>query len=466
MRIGAIDQGTTSTRILIVDTATGEMQIAASRTHTTRHPRHGWVEQDPLEILANIRACIAAAGPLDALGLANQGESCLAWDALSGEPLSAVIVWQDSRTAGALAAMDAVQAARVTQLSSLPLDAYFSASKLGWILRNIPAAQEAHAAGRLRLGTTDAFYLERLTGVFGTDRATASRTSLMNFASCEWDAELRAIFGVPIECLPPIRVNVGEFGAVDGVPMRASIVDQQAALYGHGCRAPGDAKVTFGTGAFVLALTDGPVAPEAAGGLLPTVAWDLGDGPRYALDGGVYDVGSAIEWAIRAGLAGSVADFQSFDAPPAIDRGLVFVPAFSGLAAPAWDRSAAPLIIGLSPEMGRADLCQALLEGVALSTAAVVEAAASSVTLRAPVSIDGGVSRSPYFAQFLADCLGRDVLVRSFAEQTAIGVAMLAAGGETWPEAATVGTIVPARLGGDSRRQRYADAVERARHWR
>lgn len=422
-RIGAIDQGTTSTRILVAEDE--RLEIAASATHTTRYPQPGWVEQDPLELLANIHTCIAAAGPLDANGIANQGESCLAWDARSGEPLTPVIVWQDNRTAAELAAFDPSVAARVTALSSLPLDAYFSASKFGWTMRNVPAAREARAAGRLRLGTTDAYFLDRLAGRFATDRATASRTSLMNVATGEWDTELCDIFGVPIECLPPIQPNVGDFGTIDGVPVLASIVDQQAALYGHGCRVSGDTKITFGTGAFALALSDGPVAPSRAGGLLPTIAWDLGAGPVHALDGGIYDVGSAIEWAIRAGVADSVADFQQFDAPPAIERGLVFVPAFSGLAAPDWDRDAAPLIIGLTPGSTKRDICQALLEGIALATADVCAAMRAAVPVTSPISIDGGVSRSAYFAQILADCLGADVLVRHFAERTSLGVAQL-----------------------------------------
>lgn len=465
-RIGAIDQGTTSTRILVAD---GDaLTIAASFKHATRYPRPGWVEQDPRELLANIRACIAAAGPLDALGLANQGESCLAWDAVSGEPLSPVIVWQDNRTAPDLTALDPATAARITALSSLPPDAYFSASKFGWIMRNVPAAREAHAKGRLRLGTTDAFFLDRLTGRFATDRATASRTSLMNMATGEWDTELCAIFGIPLECLPPIRPNIADFGAIDGIPVRASIVDQQAALYGHGCRRPGDAKITFGTGAFALAISDGPVSPASAGGLLPTVAWDLGSGPAYALDGGVYDVGSAVDWAIRASLATGVADFQHFDVPPAIERGLVFVPAFSGLAAPDWDRTAAPLIIGLTAEMTASDIRQALLEGIALSTAAVLAAMHKTIPISDAISIDGGASQSTYFAQFLADCLGVRVVARAFADRTALGVAQLVATalGAPPPAAATQADRAYDPHPRPGLTERFARARALARGWR
>ncbi len=463
-RIGAIDQGTTSTRILVAE---GErLEIAASFTHTTRYPQPGWVEQDALEIAANIEKCIAAAGPLDALGLANQGESCLAWDAITRQPLSPVIVWQDSRTAGVLP-LDAAQT--VARIAHLPLDAYFSASKLGWLLRELPEVQAAHRAGRLRLGTTDAFFLDRLAGRFATDRATASRTSLLDFRSGDWSPDLCALFGVPIECLPPILPNIADFGAIGSVPVHASIVDQQAALYGHCCRAPGDAKITFGTGGFALALTDGPVELASAGGLLPTIAWDLGNGPAYAIDGGIYDAGSAIDWAVRAGFADGISDFQQFSAPSAIERGLVFVPAFSGLAAPDWDRRAAPLIIGLSPNTTRQDICQALLEGIALCMADVCDTMRAVTRLGAPIAIDGGVSRSPYFAQFLADCLDTEIIVRHFADRTALGVALLigeARGGAIVAPDARLDTRYAPRSFSRHWREKFRHARHLAQGWR
>jgi glycerol kinase len=467
MRIGAIDQGTTSTRIVMADG--GSVRVAGNYRHRTTFPESGWVEQDAGEILGNIRRLIAEAGSFDGLGLANQGESCLAWDAATGEPLTPAIVWQDSRSAADLAAFGPGVAARVTSLSGVPLDPYFSASKLGWIMRNVPAAAEARRRGTLRLGTTDAFYLDRLTGTFATDRATASRTSLMNLASGAWDAELCEIFGVPIECLPPIRSNIGDFGCVAGIPLLASIVDQQAALYGHGCRETGDLKITFGTGAFALAISDGAVSVETARGLLPTVAWDIDGAIRYAIDGGVYDVGSAVDWAIGAGIATDHTDFQSFEGPSAISRGLVFVPAFSGLAAPYWDRTAAPAILGLGPETTRRDLCRALLEGIALSTAGVVVVMGEVIGLNDTISIDGGVSRSPYFVQFLADCLGRCVRVRGLAEQTALGVALLVAKGLGVSIRIPEGDdriVQPMSRLPDGARDRFEEAVARSRGWR
>ena len=461
-RIGAIDQGTTSTRLIVFDD--GASHTLPRRSHRTVHPRPGWVEQDPSELLGNIRDAITEAGRLDAIGLANQGESCLAWDGLTGEPLSPVIVWQDSRTAAELAALPPEATALVAARAGLPLDPYFSAAKLGWIVRNVPAAAEARRSGRLRLGTTDAFFLDRLAGTFATDRATASRTSLMNLGTGEWDPDLCDLFGVPMEALPTIRANTAGFGSIDGVPVTAAIVDQQAALYGHGCRRPGDSKITFGTGAFALAVTGStPVAAADARGLLPTVAWDLGAGPTYALDGGVYDVGSAIDWAIRTGLARSVADFAAFDAPPAIARGLVFVPAFSGLAAPHWDRTAAPLLIGMTPDTTRGDLCQALLEGIALQTAELVRAL-EQATSRAPtLSIDGGVSQSPYFTRVLASVLDREIEVSRTPELTARGVAELA--GAVLPPNPT-DRVAPGLDLGDGAAERFDDAVSRARGWR
>lgn len=212
--------------------------------------------------------------------------------------------------------------------------------------------------------------------------------------------------------LPEIRGNLAGFGAVGGVRVAASIVDQQGALFGHDCRMVGEVKVTFGTGAFVLAVT-GDV-PERTLGLLPTVAWDLGQGMVYALDGGVHDAGSAVEWALRAGLAEGIAAFDNFEAAPAVARGLVFVPAFSGLGAPIWDRSAAPMLIGLTPEMTRRDMCQALLEGIAFQTAVVLDGMADCVPLVAPVSIDGGLSASDYFVRMLADLSQREIRVSDF----------------------------------------------------
>ncbi|MGH9612037.1 MAG: FGGY family carbohydrate kinase, partial [Bryobacteraceae bacterium] len=395
-RTAAIDQGTTSTRVLVA-TDDGTSEIKHSIRHRQHRPQLGWVEHDAAELLTNIRICIQAGNDagndaratLNAIGLANQGESCLAWDAESGEPLSPVIVWQDNRTAGTIERLRADGYETVTrERAGLPLDAYFSATKLAWILRNLPEAAQAMRRGRLRLGTTDAYFLDRLTGVFATDVTTASRTSLMNIGTRQWDGELCRIFGVPLESLPEIRPSVGSFGDLHGIPVTAAIVDQQAALYGHGCRQAGDAKITFGTGAFMLVVTGNQVVRAPERGLFPTVAWQIGAAPAiFAVDGGVYDAGAVVEWIHRLGLFNDFAELRKFDAGPAISRGLAFVPALSGLACPHWDRSAAGMWIGMTADTSRADLCQAALEGIAFAVAEVVSAISSSVTIAHRLSI-------------------------------------------------------------------------------
>lgn len=462
MRIAAIDQGTTSTRVLVLD-ASGA-RIAHAVRHAQRHPQPGWVEHDAEELLRNICACLDAAGQVDAIGLANQGESCLAWDAITGEPLSPVIVWQDNRTAAWLETLrDA--APEVMTRAGLPLDAYFSASKFAWILGEIPQARAALAAGRLRLGTTDAFFLHRLTGVFATDVTTASRTSLMNLTTRQWDAELCRIFGVPIKALPEIRDSASDFGTISGVPVRASLVDQQAALYGHGCRAAGDAKITFGTGAFALAITGSQIIRAPEQGMLPTIAWSRNGTAAYAMDGGVYDAGAAVEWGQRIGLFNSFAELENFETPPAISRNLAFTPALSGLACPHWDRSAAALFIGMDAGTTKRDMAQALLEGIALRTAEVVAAMSAKLPLKPRISIDGGLTRSPYFVQFLADVLERELILPEFDELTAFGCAAMAAGGEIKRPGGE--RLVHPKTGSTAEwRARFAGAVQRAKTWR
>lgn len=423
MRIAAIDQGTTSTRCLVIDDD-GMAQVVSSLRHAQFYPAAGHVEHDPEELLHNIRAVLAAAGPVDAIAIANQGESCLAWDAESGEALSPVIVWQDARTAEALAALPQSAAELSKEICGLPLDPYFSASKLSWLLRNNSAVAGARAAGRLRLGTTDSFFLDRLAGCFRTDLATASRTGLLDLATGAWSPELCTLHGVPLDCLPEIGSVDGGFGAVEGTPIRVSIVDQQAALYGHGCRKPGDCKITFGTGAFLLAVA-GNERPST-GELLPTIGWQKqGDPAVFAVEGGVYDAGAALEWARKIGLYADNAELDGFEGPSAIRRGLVFVPALSGLAAPYWDRQAVPLFIGMDHGTGRGDMVRAVLEGIALLTVRLIEAAQAVAPIGDTISIDGGLSNSRYFARFLAAASGRTICVPAIRELTALGLAEL-----------------------------------------
>lgn len=471
MRIAALDQGTTSTRVLVAS-QDGSADIQLALRHQQHHPQSGWVEHDPLELLANLQRCLEASGRVDAIGLANQGESCMAWDARSGEPLSPLIVWQDNRTTPHIERLRASGAeALVLERSGLPLDAYFSASKLGWIVEHLPAARRALEAGRLRLGTSDAWFLDRLCGTFATDVTTASRTALMNLAEGRWDPELCALFGVPIECLPEIRDTVGHFGVIGNTPLTASVVDQQASLYGHGCRQPGDAKITFGTGAFALTLSGERIIRSPETGLLATIAWQIDGKPVYAMDGGVYDASAAVEWAGRLGLFSDFSELAGFDRPPAIDRGLAFVPALSGLACPHWDRSAGAMWLGMDAGTRREDLCQALLEGVVLRSAEVIQAMDGYLKVTDRLSIDGGLARSPYFAQFLADSLQRRIVTQRFDELTAFGCAALAARGLGYELAEPRNTrteFQPRVDAGTARRWqvRFSEAVARTRGWR
>ncbi|MGV6847607.1 MAG: FGGY family carbohydrate kinase [Marinibacterium sp.] len=436
MRILALDQGTTSTRAISVDQS-GRTQTHCAIEHRQFYPQPGWVEHDPLELLGNIETCLSRAqGDFAAVGIANQGESCLAWNRQTGEPVSPVIVWQDERTAPENDRLRSEGAEDLTLArAGLPLDAYFSASKLGWIVRNIPQAGRLAAAGQLCLGTTDAFFRHRLTGRFETDVATASRTSLMDLAGCCWDDALCDLFGVPMDCLPDITATSGSLGEIAGtsLPLAASIVDQQAALRGHGCQKPGDAKITFGTGAFVLAVA-GPDVPGFHTGILPTVAWRQPDAHHpsggatvYALEGGVHSAAAAINWARRLGLFADWADIDAFDKPPAISRGLAFVPALTGLAAPHWDRQARGTWMGLGIDTDRSDLVQAILEGIAFRSAEVIAAMQTAIPVTSTISVDGGMTRNRWFCQFLADCLGREVRISAETERTAMGTAFLAA---------------------------------------
>lgn len=434
MKTLAIDQGTTSTRALVLD-PTGEMTPLLSLLHRQSYPSAGRVEHDPRELFGNMEACLRAAEELSdvtSVGIANQGESCLAWNADSLEPISPVIVWQDGRTSAEIERIrGAGLATFVRDRSGLPLDPYFSATKLGWILREVAAARALLNKDRLCLGTTDAFFRHRLTGRFETDITTASRTSLMNLTSCDWDLDLCRLFGVPVEALPRITPSSGDLGSIKvgnrRLPLRASLVDQQAALYGHGCRAAGDAKITFGTGAFALAVA-GATPQLHATRALPTVAWQkAGERPVYALDGGIYAAASAVNWAGSLGLFKTFNDINSFAAGCAAERGLVFVPALAGLACPHWNRAARGAWMGLSHDTSRADMMQAVLEGIAFRMSEVVAEIDKAAPLCPTISIDGGMSGNPWFCQFLADVLGRTLVVQKTSELTALGAAQLAA---------------------------------------
>lgn len=471
MRIVAIDQGTTSTRAIVLESG-NRLTVAHSVCHQQHYPQPHWVEHDAEQLLTNIRQCLDIAGPADCVGMANQGESCLAWHAKTGKALSPVIVWQDQRTRAVIHSMkNNSLEAETLQRAGLPLDPYFSAAKFGWMLNNLPQVRAALQQGQLRLGTTDAFFLDRLTGRFITDITTASRTSLMNLQTGQWDPELCKLFDVPLNALPEITSTTGQLGTLTTshgtLPLTASVVDQQAALYGFGCTEPGDTKFTFGTGAFALQVTGTQIHRPDNKGLLPTVAWRKHDeSPVYALDGGILTASASINWARQLGLFTQLDDINRFAKGPAIERGLVFVPALSGLGCPHWRADVRGQWLGLSIEHTQAELMQSILEGVAFRAAEVLGALQQASPDRGPVSIDGGMSKNPYFCQFLANILNRAVDAAKVPELTGLGTALLAAHGAGlsasfdrqvltyWPTADL-----------SAFRHRFATAVSLASHW-
>jgi len=470
----AIDQGTTGTKAHRLR-ADGAFETLAGFEHRQIYPQQGWVEHDPEELARHVEAALEKGKGAASIGIANQGETVIAWDATTKRPIYNAIVWQDARTADVTERLKADGAEELTlKVAGLPLDPYFSAAKLRWLLDNVAEAKELRRAGRLRFGTSDSYFLDRLTGRFATDVTTASRTSLMNLESLQWDARLADLFGVPIECLPEICPTAGTFGEAAGIPVTASLVDQQAALFGHGCRRKGDAKITFGTGAFALAVAGDGVPRDPESGLEATIAWKLGDAPcAYALQGGIYNAASAVNWARSLGLFSDYAEIDDFAGEPAIARGLVFVPALSGLSCPYWDRRAAGLWLGMGLETVKADMMQALLEGVAL-LAEKVMAAIDKLSPLAPVlSVDGGLTRNRYFTRFLADAMNKRVRIPSSAELTGLGAAQLAMIGaglasleKLPPPPPPKAEIVPSVPLSADLHARFAAAIERSKSWR
>jgi glycerol kinase len=361
-------------------------------------------------------------------GLAHQGESVLAWDARDGRPLTPIVVWQDKRQESLLAGLDA---AHITGRSGLPLDPYFSAGKLSWLLSHVDAVARAGADGTLRLGTVDAFLADRLGARFATDLSTASRTQLLALGGRDWDAALLDAFGLRRQWLPALSPTFGKLGTLRSerwpreLALRAQLVDQQAALVGSGAVRRGETKATYGTGVFVLARTDGP---SAADGLLPTVAWASPDGAgsigevAHALDGGVFTAGALLEWlAGGLGLAADVPSLASAAAGVPDSAGVMILPALSGLGSPWWQPRARGVIAGLHAGVRPGHLARAALEGIAWRVADIVEAIGGVAELR----VDGGLSNDETLLRVQADALGIPLLVGR-ADTTVLGAAMLA----------------------------------------
>jgi glycerol kinase len=467
MKVASIDQGTTGTKSFTLDEA-GNFVIAKAVDHKQIYPHAGWVEHDPEELLRNVTDCLEAAGPVDAIGIDNQGETVIAWDAKTGKPIYNAIVWQDDRTQVVTAKLKSDGAEELTlKCAGLPLDPYFSASKLRWLIDHVDESKTLLKHGRLRLGTSDAFFLDRLTGSFATDVTTASRTSLMSLDTCTWDLDLCKLFGVPMECLPEIRPTADPFGAIGKTPVTASVVDQQAALFGHG--VPG--KITFGTGAFALVQTGDTRVDGSKFGILSTIAWQLGQKPpQRAMEGGVYNAASAVNWARGLGLFKEFSEIVSFEGPTALAQNLVFVPALSGLGCPHWDRNAAGLWLGMGLETTPQQLVQSVLEGVALRAAEVIAAMGELTPLGDTISVDGGLTKNPYFNRFLANALGKAVIVQESSELTGFGtarLAMMGAGVKNLPPMPPPRAMIhPDAPIATELKKKFADAISRAKNWK
>jgi glycerol kinase len=440
--IGAIDQGTTSTRFMVFDRQ-GKVVACAQREHQQIYPAPGWVEHDPEEIWLRtqevVREAMAHANlrPADlaAIGITNQRETSVLWDRVTGRPVSNALVWQDTRVGESVGEMSRAGGAdRFRQATGLPLSTYFSSLKIRWMLDHVPGVRERAEAGEVLFGNIDTFLLWRLTGgVHVTDCTNASRTQLMNLHTLDWDPDLLDAFGIPRQILPPIRSSSEFYGeaildAVAGVPVAGILGDQQAALVGQTCFAAGEAKNTYGTGCFLL-MNTGTAAVESKCGLLTTVAFRFGgEAAHYALEGSVAITGALVQWVRdNFGLIASSAEIEALARTVEDNGGVYFVPAFSGLYAPHWKHNARGVIAGLTRYSNKGHLARAVLEATAFQTLEVVEAMEKDAGV--PVNVlrtDGGMVGNELLMQFQADILDRPVVRPAVQETTALGAAYAA----------------------------------------
>ena len=438
-----IDAGTTSTRAMLF-TPAGEVSGSAQRALAQHYPQPGRVEHDAAEIWQSSLACaremVERAGGADriaAIGISNQRETVVAWDKASGAPLARAIVWQDRRTADFCASLkEAGHEEAVRARTGLLLDPYFSATKMRWLLDHVPEVASAARAGTLAFGTIESWLLYKLTAgkAHITDASNASRTLLMDLEG-DWEEGLCTLFGIPLATLPAIRDSAGNFGAsaddVFGapIPIRGLAGDQQAASIGQGCLRFGEAKATFGTGAFMLA-NAGDAPPHSRHRLLATVLWQLGGERRYALEGSVFVAGSLIQWLRDTlGFLGSAAESEELARSVPDSGGVVVVPALSGLGAPHWLADARATISGLSFATTKAHIVRAALEAMAHQTHDLARAFTADGPGWKALRIDGGMVANDWMAQDIADITGLTVTRPDFVETTALGAAMLAAVG-------------------------------------
>ena len=439
----ALDQGTTSSRAILFDS---EQNILAIRQHelTQHYPHEGWVEQDPMEIWSTQYAAMlevlsaADVSPADVagIGITNQRETTIVWDRETEEPVYNAIVWQDRRTSEYCDSLKAEGKTEwIREKTGLIIDAYFSATKIKWILDNVPGARERAEKGKLMFGTVDTWLIWRLTRgeVHVTDPSNASRTMLFNIRTLQWDEELLKLFDIPASMMPEVRSSSEVYGATKTtifahkVPIAGIAGDQQAALFGQMCVEPGSVKNTYGTGCFLL-MNSGEKPIASKNNLLTTIAWKIGDKVNYALEGSIFVGGSVVQW-LRDGLGiiRSSSEVEALAASVPDTGGVYFVPALTGLAAPHWDQYARGAISGISRGTTAAHIARAALEGIAYQTLDIVgamqrDAGVSLVELK----VDGGAARNDLLMQFQADLLATKVIRPRVTETTALGAAYLA----------------------------------------
>jgi glycerol kinase len=488
----ALDQGTTSSRAILFD-RDGAIAAVDQIEFTQHFPKPGWVEHDAEEIwrtqLRAAQNALAKAGAtgadLAAIGITNQRETTVVWDRASGAPIHRAIVWQSRQTAPICEELRARGLAdEVRARTGLVIDAYFSGTKVRFILDAVPGARERAQRGELAFGTIDAWLLYRLTKgrVHATEYSNASRTLLYNVHEREWDARLLRELDVPPAILPEVRDSCGVFGAADPewfgaeVPIAGIAGDQQAALFGQRCHQPGRAKNTYGTGCFLL-MNTGETAARSNTGLLTTIAWGIGGRVEYALEGSIFVTGSAVQWLRDGiGLISSSAESEALAASVPDTAGVYLVPAFTGLGAPYWDEKARGLLIGITRGTTREHIVRATLEAIAYQTRDIVECVQSDSGIELDaLRVDGGAAANDFLMQFQADILGTVVERPALLEVTAFGAAALAglAVGFWEDQSALPGgggavTRFEPRMGEDRREALYAGwrrAVERSRGW-
>lgn len=435
----ALDQGTGSSKAIIFDTEGRQLSCFQKET-TLLFPRQGWVEQNAVKIWRSVRALLGEAvasvgdGEIAALGISNQRETTIVWDAVSGRPICNAIVWQDRRSSDYCDQLKAHGLEEmIREKTGLIIDAYFSATKIRWILDNVPGAMAKAKAGRLRFGTMDSWLVWNLTGgeVHVTDVTNASRTMLFNINTLQWDDELLNLFGIPESMLPEVRDSAGTVGETTvlgrSIPISGIIGDQQSSLFGQMCVEEGAVKNTYGTGCFLLMnCGNRPVLSENR--LLTTVAWKIGDRVDYALEGSIFAAGAVVRWLRDGlGLISESSEIESLAASVPDSGGVCFVPALTGMGAPYWNPDARGVITGLTLGVSAAHIARAALEGIAFQTMDVVAAMERDAgILISELKVDGGASRNNLMMQFQADVLGTEVIRSSLSEVTALGAAYMA----------------------------------------